>query len=156
MGVWGIIRKWPPHWANMRQQFLSLKRLFKFASLANKVWNKLVVALEPVPAAEGCLPSSRVPGLHTMNLCMQANQCGAKKQELIWDWTIHVALLFCAHMKLAQIQCKSQINRNLSSQVTLDGHCFHGKVASWCPPSFDKVAQPCECVHACTQAPRGF
>ena len=42
----------------------------------------------------------------------------------------YVPLLFCARMKLAQIQCKSQINRNLSSQVTLDGHCFHGKVVS--------------------------
>ena len=61
-----------------------------------------------------------------------------------------LALLFCARMKLAQIQCKSQINRNFSSQVTLDGHCFHGKVASWCPPTFDKVSQPCACVHACT------
>ena len=65
-------------------------------------------------------------------------------------------LLGRALMKLAGIQCKSQINRNLSSQVTLDGHCFHGKVLSWCPSTFEKVSQPCACVHACTQAPRGF
>ena len=69
---------------------------------------------------------------------------------------LHTTLLFCARMKLAQIQCKSQINRYLSSQVTLDGHCLHGKVASCCPPTSDKVAQSCSCVHACMQAPRGF
>ena len=42
------------------------------------------------------------------------------------------SLLFRPNMKLAKIQCKSLINRNLSSQATLDGHCFHGKVSSWC------------------------
>ena len=68
----------------------------------------------------------------------------------------HASLLFRARMKLTQLQCKSQINKNLSSQVTLDGHCFPRKVAYWCPPTFDKVSQPCACVHACTQAPRGF
>ena len=66
------------------------------------------------------------------------------------------ALLFRANIKLAEIQCKSLINRNLSSQDPLDGHCFHGKDVSWCPPTFDKVSQLCACVHACTQAPRGF
>ena len=64
---------------------------------------------------------------------------------------------------LAQIQCKSLINRNLSSQATLDGHCFHGEVVSRCPPTFltkfpghvhacKHTRKPLEVSEACSQA----
>ena len=66
------------------------------------------------------------------------------------------ALLFCANMKFAKIQCKSQTNRQLSSHVTLDDHCCHWKVASWCYPTFDMVSQACACVHAHAQDPIGL
>ena len=72
------------------------------------------------------------------------------------NWLAFVSLLFRANMKSAKIQCKSVIKRSLSSLATLDGHCFHRKVASWCPPTFDKVSQPCACKHACMQTSRGF
>ena len=66
------------------------------------------------------------------------------------------SLLLRANMKVAKIQFKLIININLSSHVTFDGHSFHGKVAPWCPPTFDKVSQPCAYVNAYRQAPRGF
>ena len=63
------------------------------------------------------------------------------------------ALLFRANIKLAEIQCKSLINRNLSSQVTLDGNFFMVKLHPGVPQVLTKfpsyARKPLESSKAC-------